>query len=1065
MIATKPNHHNGGRPAGGRHGRERSPPLPQGPTPSQSSETARRDIEAQFAGPATFPFCPGDLGHFLREWITTRPLLQRLRAEYVRLVSVSMTTFLSGPNGSSRTLLGIIQQYPDFSASLGVSWSSESLGMRSWSPGVDLELRNRPHLGSALEDFCKAHDRSLALRARLAHLFSTAFAEESWRWHLGRSADSTTSLLIWLRTLISKGRRFEPNLADAGWIERYAAKYLILSSEGRAEKWLKWATADTMARLLADPSVDSTSHDLERPPRPDWLPPTEKHFLGGPAYVWFESACQGPDRIRLAGCVGMLKKRQPTVSESFVDSAKKEWESALFGRSRPTGTSFRDSPAGFVPSLSQPHLGLDMVLPPPRADRPYEEAWANVAPQPLRDLVRRECDMIARAIAHSFRTVRAPKVPGVKARNADPGGGPEFNRQYGGELGSHQLALAESISPEWAAGFLAHLKGQPRPRPAHFLIEGRPYLLAAASDLTGSMELQTLVPPALDTLLGDQTWVDYVSLDAGIDVLHSPILEPFKVRHITASPARLQRTLHDLQASLHESMTRLPPFRLSHETPGVGLLELANLYLAPHFREGHQWVSGDYTASTDNLDPEVSEIAANALCRALGLSARVRHLFVAGLTRHRYNGTPQKWGQLMGSVISFPVLCIANLALTLVAFRLAGRPVTNIHRCGVLINGDDIGFSATSWVRTVWRLVTSAGGLSPSVGKNFVNGSFLQLNSQMLLWDPKAPRIAYSSSGPEAGLFRLASCPQLAVLAPPPEGTKEFIGRRLFLSQAPGIQRRFLDGFAGLERDQLNRLWLATWSSELVMLTPYSREVNWFLPRVLGGFGLEAPSDHRVRINEGQLRAAAYLRDHTDLSTWDRVRLGLAAGPPATTAHDDAKGLLRGLTRYVRPVWSDRPGPDPLGGLESALAFSGASGYWFPRKATSAEAAAGVLEPPRVCMRIRATGTGFALSVDEQPARPPPSLVRWSRDLRRFSRSTRRMMDPDEALGFRKQLVLELADGATFAAGGLRTDVCSLTTARLPLTVSGPGSSALAALTPVGLVALRLTPSSGRLIK
>jgi hypothetical protein len=585
--------------------------------------------------------------------------------------------------------------------------------------------------------------------------------------------------------------------------------------------------------------------------------------------------------------------------------------------------------------------------------------------------------------------------------------------------------------------------------------------IAQGSDLTGDYVVHAIVPPGLDRLLADQAWVDYLDLGCRIDVLHSPILEPFKVRHITASPAAIQRDLHDLQAAIHSAMTRLPAFQLSHETPSADLLDLANLYLAPHLQPGDAWVSGDYTASTDNLDPEVSEIAAEELCSAMGLGLKARHLFIAGLTRHRFEGRPQTWGQLMGSVISFPVLCIANLALTLTAFQLAGRRYHSVAKPGVLVNGDDVGFPADGWTRYVWRLVTSSGGLSPSVGKNFVSREFLQLNSQMLHWRPNEVRVA-RATGPgglvtsEKGLFGLTPCPQLAVLAPPPEDNKGAVGYGKFLAQAPTLQREYLDGFSGVERDRQNRLWLATWSAELDRLQPYSAEINWFLPRVLGGFGLEPPGDFVVQANEGQLRAAAYLRDHTDLETWDRVRPGLSGMPAATLGHDDARGLLSLFKRFVEPVWSDRPEPGPLAGIETALAFAGTSGYWFPRPAKSG------VEQPRVCMRIRAMPGGFELTTETQPDKPPPSLVRWARLLRTFARKTPRVMELDRALSFRKHLVLRMRSGATFGAGGLITDVRRLLTTRLPVT---PSQSQLALELPLGTVVVGVTPRHDTLLE
>ncbi len=72
----------------------------------------------------------------------------------------------------------------------------------------------------------------------------------------------------------------------------------------------------------------------------------------------------------------------------------------------------------------------------------------------------------------------------------------------------------------------------------------------------------------------------------------------------------------------------------------------------------------------------------------------------------------QKWGQLMGSPASFPVLCIANLAMSVTALRSvekwsvpSPRP---IGRSGILVNGDDIAFRAEREAIEGWQELTSA---------------------------------------------------------------------------------------------------------------------------------------------------------------------------------------------------------------------------------------------------------------------------------------------------------------------------------------------------------------------
>jgi hypothetical protein len=96
----------------------------------------------------------------------------------------------------------------------------------------------------------------------------------------------------------------------------------------------------------------------------------------------------------------------------------------------------------------------------------------------------------------------------------------------------------------------------------------------------------------------------------------------------------------------------------------------------------------------------------------------------------------QRNGQLMGSVLSFPFLCIANLAaywLALDRYMLKkGLPlVQDVNQLPVLVNGDDILFFADSDLQEIWKDVVGGIGFKLSVGKNYASKDYCMVNSSL----------------------------------------------------------------------------------------------------------------------------------------------------------------------------------------------------------------------------------------------------------------------------------------------------------------------------------------------
>nr|UJQ92734.1 MAG: putative RNA-dependent RNA polymerase [Narnaviridae sp.] len=98
----------------------------------------------------------------------------------------------------------------------------------------------------------------------------------------------------------------------------------------------------------------------------------------------------------------------------------------------------------------------------------------------------------------------------------------------------------------------------------------------------------------------------------------------------------------------------------------------------------------------------------------------------------------QQNGQLMGSILSFPILCLANL----VCYKCAldeyinignsngRRKHVNIYDLPVLVNGDDIYFKSNPVFYSIWLKYITTAGFVLSVGKNYVHKSIFTINSQ-----------------------------------------------------------------------------------------------------------------------------------------------------------------------------------------------------------------------------------------------------------------------------------------------------------------------------------------------
>lgn len=248
------------------------------------------------------------------------------------------------------------------------------------------------------------------------------------------------------------------------------------------------------------------------------------------------------------------------------------------------------------------------------------------------------------------------------------------------------------------------------------------------------------------------------------------LAEAMKVRVITKGPPMLYSYLKPLQRFLHRTLKEHPVFQLiGNHGISTEVLMSQDLDYMTHEEKMN---SGDYNDATNELQSWVSEVIARALSqrRNLDLSDDDRDLFVRALVGHVLYGKDQVHGSLMGSIVNFPVLCIANAALCRWAMEQGSGNSISLDEARLLINGDDCLFPINEKGRDFWIKVGKVVGLNVNMSKSFYTKEFLNINSRdytihQTTWDPSEYRfkeVKFLNSGILFGLKRSGESTGLA---------------------------------------------------------------------------------------------------------------------------------------------------------------------------------------------------------------------------------------------------------------------------------------------------------------
>jgi len=226
------------------------------------------------------------------------------------------------------------------------------------------------------------------------------------------------------------------------------------------------------------------------------------------------------------------------------------------------------------------------------------------------------------------------------------------------------------------------------------------------------------------------------------------LAESLKVRVITKGPPLLYTALKPIQKFLWNRLRKYHCFRLigqkvsdGYVNSAVGLCENDEVYL-----------SVDYTDATNELYSFCSDAVIRALYNIGVVDENLYELMLSAMTRHLIDSgsevKPQTRGQLMGSIISFPILCIINAAILRFAHEKSLGRSFNLDQVPMAINGDDAILRSKPQIHDYWQLAASRCGLSPSVGKVYISSKFLNINSRsFVLKDRFLTLIPYVNMG------------------------------------------------------------------------------------------------------------------------------------------------------------------------------------------------------------------------------------------------------------------------------------------------------------------------------
>jgi hypothetical protein len=382
-----------------------------------------------------------------------------------------------------------------------------------------------------------------------------------------------------------------------------------------------------------------------------------------------------------------------------------------------------------------------------------------------------------------------------------------------------------------------------------------------------------------------------------ISVKTYAICEPLKVRMITKGESLPYYYSKYFQKGMFKYLRKFPQLSLVGESVTTQHIhdlisrhnylrnkntgKTSSLYHPLNFTK---WVSGDYSAATDSIALKITMTAFEALLASQQIPEEEKNILRSVIYASKvhypkessvYKAWETEWneldkkksklkddieffirqkcGQLMGSPLSFPILCIVNLVSYSIALHTYLTEEFGIdtyipfEELPVLVNGDDILFLTNDIFYKYWIDSITKVGFQLSIGKNYIHESLLTINSQCfevtgsVLTDPsnlKIEMIPFLNIGLMTGQSKLRARDKTELL-PFEEWYNKVVAGALDPVQAHKY-------FLYYHRDRVN-------------ICTQKGKYNLFISRNLGGCGFHKPEGLDVEYNDFHLHLACYL--------------------------------------------------------------------------------------------------------------------------------------------------------------------------------------------------------------
>lgn len=349
---------------------------------------------------------------------------------------------------------------------------------------------------------------------------------------------------------------------------------------------------------------------------------------------------------------------------------------------------------------------------------------------------------------------------------------------------------------------------------------------------------------AMDSALRNLHDIDDAGISAGTSVSVQAIPEPGKFRIITKGDGYLYSALQPLQGQMLSDWKHCSAATMRDQdlTEKVRSLDAA-------VPDMPLWCSVDYEAATDLLKRDATTSALEPLMGHPLWGLACASLMRGWIEYPDGRVGVARDGQLMGSPLSFAILCCVNLAVYHTALKRWYRAQKSRYRRmvmtklwnQVLVNGDDMLFKGNEELIRIFRQTALDAGLKFSQGKNYSSPDCCMINSQV-----------FRRTG---GVMRRYG----------------YLNMKLIL----GVSLKSGESHATptqIGKDLSEMVKLCPWTSCAIpkALSRWGKDwfgpiyrPNWYLPVHLGGFGLDlkqAPDSWRVTRSQREM-AARFVSD------------------------------------------------------------------------------------------------------------------------------------------------------------------------------------------------------------